>query len=151
MLQELNTATMGWLQYFHLAAIKGHLRALDEWIRRRIRCFIWKQWKTWRNRVNQLLAAGIGPWLAYGITSGKHGLWKVAGSPALTRTLPNAKLTELRSEVSWRGISRFQLIEPPDADPHGISPNDADFPSTPGTLAYRASTQVWLYRYSLVV
>jgi len=95
LLEELNTATMGWVQYFHPAAMKGHLHSLDEWIRRKVRCFIWKQWKTWRNRVDHLLTAGIGPWLAYGIASGKHGLWKVAGSPALTRTLPNAKLAEL--------------------------------------------------------
>lgn len=95
MLEELNTATMGWVQYFHIAEMKGYLKSLDQWIRRRIRCFIWKQWKTWRNRVKHLLAAGIGPWLAYGMVSGKHGLWKAAGSPALTRTLPNAKLSEL--------------------------------------------------------
>jgi RNA-directed DNA polymerase len=95
MLEELNTATMGWVAYFRIAVLKSHLQAVDAWIRRRIRCFIWKQWKTWKNRVKHLLAAGIGPWLAYGIASGKHGLWKVAGCEALTRAFPNAKLAQL--------------------------------------------------------
>ena len=108
LLEELNTATMGWVQYFHLAAMKKYLHALDKWIRRRIRCFIWKQWKTWRNRVNHLLAAGIGPWLAYGTASGKHGLWKVAGSPALTRSLPNAALTELGLKSL---LERYQSLQ----------------------------------------
>jgi RNA-directed DNA polymerase len=108
LLDELNTATMGWVQYFHLAAMKSHLQSLEEWLRRRIRCFIWKQWKTWRNRVDHLLVAGIGPWLAYGIASGKHGLWKAAGSPALTRTLPNAKLTELGLKSL---LERYQSLQ----------------------------------------
>lgn len=95
LLDELNTATMGWVQYFHLAALQGYFQSLDGWIRRRIRCFVWKQWKTWKNRVKHLLAAGVGPWLAYGVASGKHGLWKVAGCPAMTRALPNAKLAHL--------------------------------------------------------
>lgn len=108
MLEELNTATMGWVQYFHLAAMKGHLQSLDEWIRRRMRCFIWKQWKTWHNRVAHLVAAGVGPWLAYGLSSGKHGLWKAAGSPALTRTLPNAKLTEMGLKSL---LERYQSLQ----------------------------------------
>jgi len=108
LLEELNTSTMGWVQYFHLAAMKKHLHALDEWIRRRIRCFIWKGWKTWRNRVTHLLTAGMGPWLAYGIASGKHGLWKAAGSPALTRALPNAALAQLGLKSL---LERYQSLQ----------------------------------------
>ena len=93
LLRELNQSTMGWVNYFALARINSFCRVLDSWIRRRLRCFIWKQWKTWANRVSHLRKA-VGPWLAYGMASGKHGPWNAAGSPALCRAIPNHYLVE---------------------------------------------------------
>jgi RNA-directed DNA polymerase len=95
MLQELNTATMGWVNYFRIAQLKSICSKVDGWTRRRLRCFIWKQWKRYRTRVRHLREAGVGPWLAYGISSGKHGPWKVAGSPAMTKTVTDLYLEEL--------------------------------------------------------
>lgn len=89
---ELNRCTMGWVNYFSLAAIKSLTRDLDSWIQRRLRCFLWKQWKHYRTRVRHLQGAGVGPWLAYGVASGKHGPWAVSGCPAMTRAIPNAYL-----------------------------------------------------------
>jgi group II intron reverse transcriptase/maturase len=94
LLRELNQATMGWVNYFALAKVKSICRDLDSWIRRRLRCFIWKQWKTYANRVSHLHKAGIGPWLAWGMASGKHGPWNVAGSPAMQRAIPDKYLVE---------------------------------------------------------
>ena len=94
LLRELNQATMGWVNYFALAAVKSICRDLDSWIRRRLRCFIWKQWETYANRLQHLRKAGLGPWLAWGMVSGKHGPWNVSGSPALTRAVPNQYLEE---------------------------------------------------------
>lgn len=94
LLRELNQATMGWVNYFALAKVKSICRALDSWIRRRLRCFIWKQWKTYANRVSRLRKAGIGPWLAVGMASGKHGPWNVSGSPAMQRAIPDKYLVE---------------------------------------------------------
>jgi len=88
-IRELNQATMGWVNYFALAQVKSICDHLDSWIRRRLRCFIWKQWKTYANRLAHLRKAGVGPWLAWGMVSGKHGPWNVSGSPALTRAIPN--------------------------------------------------------------
>jgi RNA-directed DNA polymerase len=94
-LRELNQATMGWVNYFALARVKSICRNLDSWIRRRLRCFVWKQWKTYANRLHHLRKAGVGPWLAWGLASGKHGPWNISGSPALTRAIPNMYLVEL--------------------------------------------------------
>jgi group II intron reverse transcriptase/maturase len=93
-IRELNQATMGWVNYFALAKVKSICRGLDSWIRRRLRCFIWKQWKTYANRLHHLRKAGIGPWLAWGMVSGKHGPWNVSGSPALQRAIPDRSLVE---------------------------------------------------------
>lgn len=91
-IRELNQATMGWVNYFALAQVKSICRDLDSWIRRRLRCFIWKQWKTYANRLAHLRKAGVGPWLAWGMVSGKHGPWNASGSPALTRAIPSKHL-----------------------------------------------------------
>ena len=94
-LSELRTFTDGWVAYFWVARTPSVFQALDEWVRRRLRCYQWKQWKTPRRRARELRKAGAGPWLAWGMAYDGPGLWRAAGSPALTRALPNAKLTRL--------------------------------------------------------
>lgn len=94
MLDELNRYTMGWVNYFHIAEVKSICLDLDSWIRRRIRCFIWKQWKKPMTRRRHLIKAGVGPWLAIGVTCGKQGPWVVAGCPAMTRAATNQYLEE---------------------------------------------------------
>jgi RNA-directed DNA polymerase len=63
-LEELRTFTEGWVAYFWRARTPSVFRAVDEWIRRRLRCYQWKQWKTPRHRARELRKAGVGPWLA---------------------------------------------------------------------------------------
>jgi group II intron reverse transcriptase/maturase len=94
-LTELRTFTDGWVAYFWRSRTPSVFQALDSWIRRRLRCYQWKLWKTWRNRALQLEKAGVGPWLAYGVASKSYGPWHIAGCPAMTRALNNAKLTQL--------------------------------------------------------
>jgi len=43
--QKLREYIVGWVNYFKIADIKSLLVRLDEWLRRRIRMVIWKQWK----------------------------------------------------------------------------------------------------------
>jgi group II intron reverse transcriptase/maturase len=92
---DLNRYTTGWINYFGIAKAKSIAQELDGWIRRRLRCYIWKQWKTWRCRVDHLLKAGVDPILAYGMASGKHGPWKVALTPAMTKAASSQYLESL--------------------------------------------------------
>jgi len=94
MIEELNRYTMGWVNYFGIAKAQSLMVKLDSWIRRRLRRFIWKQWKGWRTRAHNLRKSGVGPWMAYGVASGKHGPWNVAGSTAMTRAVPNEYLKQ---------------------------------------------------------
>jgi RNA-directed DNA polymerase len=94
MLKELSRFTDGWVAYHRYTASRTVLRELDRWLRRRIRCFIWKQWKTRRRRASQLMKLGVGRWLAYGSAFNGMGPWRAAGSAALHRALTNARLTE---------------------------------------------------------
>ncbi len=95
MLRDLARTTDGWVNYFGLARTPSIYQELDGWIRRRLRCYIYKQWKKPRNRAQQLLKRGIGPWLAWGVAMKGYGCWKVAGTPALTQALTDQRLEQL--------------------------------------------------------
>jgi RNA-directed DNA polymerase len=94
-LTELGRFTDGWVSYFWCARTPSTFQKLDEWIRCRLRCYLWKQWKTPRRRARALLAAGVDPRRAWSTAHGGPGLWWVTGSPALKLALPNARLTRL--------------------------------------------------------
>jgi len=93
-LAELGTFTDGWVGYYWQARTPSVFQSLDEWIRRRLRCYQWKQWKTVHRRASELRKAGVGRYLAWGTAYDGPGLWRAAGSPALTRALPNAVLVQ---------------------------------------------------------
>jgi group II intron reverse transcriptase/maturase len=97
-IEDVNRYCKGWIHYFGIAKAKSIAQELDSWIRRRLRCYIWKQWKTWRCRVDHMLKAGVSPRLAYGIATGKHGPWKVSLTQAMTIAAPNATLESLGYE-----------------------------------------------------
>lgn len=73
--------------YFDLAEILSPLRDLDKWIRRRLRCYVWKQWG--RKGYRMLRRLGVDRWLAWNTAKSAHGPWRLSGSPALRYALPN--------------------------------------------------------------
>jgi RNA-directed DNA polymerase len=99
---ELGRATDGWVGYFGLARTPTIYQKLDEWIRRRLRCYLYKQWKKPRNRARQIIKLGVGPWLAWGVVMKGYGPWKVAGTPAMTRALTNERLERMGYSSLYR-------------------------------------------------
>ena len=89
---RLNSIVRGWMNYFKLADAKQLLQGLDEWIRRRIRMVTWKRWKKIRTRFKNLVKAGIGKGKAWEFANSRKGYWRVAGSPILSRAIPNVFL-----------------------------------------------------------
>ena len=82
----------GWLGYFGIASMKTTMHRWDEWLRRRFRMYIWKQWKLPRTRVKNLIKLGMEPWKAYRNGNSSRGYWTVAGSGILTKTITNERL-----------------------------------------------------------
>lgn len=41
---KLNTQLRGWADYFDLSQVKVMFEELDGWIRRKLRCVIWRQY-----------------------------------------------------------------------------------------------------------
>jgi group II intron reverse transcriptase/maturase len=95
MLEELRRALTGWMNYFGICRCKGLCEATDEWLRRRIRQFIWKQWKRVRTRIKRLRALGVNKDKAYQWACTRKGYWRTANSPILHTTLTNGHLKSL--------------------------------------------------------
>lgn len=117
-IQQLNRYVRGWMGYFRLSQTPRKFSDLDEWFRRRARQIRWKEWKRPRTRVAKLRKLGIRPNLAYqwGMTS--RAYWRIAGSPILTRALPNQHWVEeglLLFRTAWDRLQRPS--EPPYARP----------------------------------
>lgn len=87
--KELSTYLVGWRGYFGFCQTPSVLRALDQWIRRRLRAIAWKQWKRGPARFAELRRRGVGRDLAAQTAGSPHGPWRLANSPALTIALPN--------------------------------------------------------------
>lgn len=85
----------GWVGYFRLADMRGFLRQLDEWVRRKVRCVYWKSWKRVRTKRRALMRLGVPEGVARAWSNSRKAYWRVAGSGVLDRALDNAKLAEL--------------------------------------------------------
>ena len=88
MTKELSSYLRGWKSYFGFCETPSVLRNLDQWIRRRLRSVIWRQWKRGRRRYKQLCAHGVKKVLAAQTAGSSHGPWRIAKSPALHIAFP---------------------------------------------------------------
>ena len=90
-MENVKVYIRGWLGYFWIADMKSTMQRWDEWLRRRFRVYIWKQWKVPSARIRNLMKLGIPKYYAY-----KWGYvkayWNVAGSPILTSSITNERL-----------------------------------------------------------
>lgn len=85
----------GWVNYYKPADMKQLLKAVDEWMRRRIRAIYWKQWKKIKTRFKMLKHFGINEGKAWEFANTRKGYWRTANSPILSRTLDNQRLISL--------------------------------------------------------
>ncbi len=90
---DLKTYLLGWKAYFGIAEVLSPLRDIDKWIRRKLRCYIWKQWG--RSGYRKLRHLGVDRWTAWNTAKSAHGPWRLSKSPALYRALPNRYFTNL--------------------------------------------------------
>jgi len=75
---KLNQYLIGWIGYFRLASAKGHCEKLDQWIRRRLRMCLWKQWKRVRTRIRELRALRVPEWACCVMANSRRGAWEMS-------------------------------------------------------------------------
>ena len=87
-IQELRTYLTGWLGYFGFCQTPSGLENLEKWTRRKLRCLIWKRWKTGKNRYKELRKCGLTLiQAAEGAGDGKHGPWHMSRTPPINQAL----------------------------------------------------------------
>lgn len=89
---KLKQFITGWVNYFKLADMKNLLKATDEWLRRRLRMYIWKRWKRVRTRYAMLCKLGFDQNTAFKFACTRKGYWRVANSHILNVSVTNARL-----------------------------------------------------------
>lgn len=92
---DLTKFIRGWIGYFGFCEARYVLRDLDSWIRRRLRCFIWKKWKTFKRRRRGLMERGITEAPASQTAARSRGCWSTSNVPPLRRAFPIAYFNAL--------------------------------------------------------
>lgn len=83
---ELRITLLGWKAYFGIAEVLSPLRDIDKWLRRKLRCYIWKQWG--RSGYRELRKRGVSVREAWNTSKSAHGPWRLSKTPALSLALP---------------------------------------------------------------
>lgn len=94
-IKEINEITTGWINYYGISYMKGYIRRIDHWIRRRIRQIIWKRWKKVKTRYRSLRKLKVPEQKAWEWANTRKGYWHIACSHILHRTITNKILEKI--------------------------------------------------------
>jgi RNA-directed DNA polymerase len=86
--RELTPVLRGWVNYFRLAEVKGVFEELDGWIRRKLRCILWRQWKRSLTRATNLMKRGLGEARAWRSATNGRGPWWNSGASHMNEAFP---------------------------------------------------------------
>lgn len=95
MVEQLTSYLRGWGSYFGFCQTPSVLEDLNSWVRRRLRCVQWKQWKRPNRRVAELVQRGVSRYWARATAGTPHGHWRVSRCPALQHAMPDAFWAQL--------------------------------------------------------
>jgi RNA-directed DNA polymerase len=95
MSEDLSRYLRGWLGYFGKCETPSVLAGLEQWLRRRLRSAIRKQWRRGTVRFAELRKRGVGADWAAPTAGSALGPWRLANSPALSIALSNAYFDSL--------------------------------------------------------
>ena len=89
---ELRRYVIGWLGYFGISNTYKELLALEDWMRRRVRLYYWKQWKQPRTRRRNLIKLGADPAKVKLASRSRKGYWRMSSNSIVQAALTNAYL-----------------------------------------------------------
>jgi RNA-directed DNA polymerase len=86
--RDLNRIIPGWLNYFRNGLSKKLLTELNRWLIRRLRAFLWEQWKLPRTKVRNLKKLGIRHYDAVLLGNTRKGPWRISDYQTMNYALP---------------------------------------------------------------
>ena len=105
---ELTPLLRGWMNYFRLAEVKGVFDELDSWMRRKLRCLIWRQWKRTPARAKGLMRRGLKETQAWESANNGRGPWWNAGASHMHAAFPKSYFDRCRLPSLLDQRLRFQ-------------------------------------------
>lgn len=93
--RQLNKLLSGWIGYFKLTEYPSQLKALDGWIRRKLRCYRLKQRKRSWPIAKFLRSLGVPAQSAWITAKSSKGWWRLSASPALHHAMTKAWFDKL--------------------------------------------------------
>ena len=85
---EITPFLRGWVAYFRLSQVKNVFEEMDQWIRRKMRLILWRQWKRPRTRAKKMIRLGIDRARAYPSAYNGRGPWWNAGASHMNAAVP---------------------------------------------------------------
>lgn len=93
--EDLNPLVRGWANYYRQAERYEEFEDLDRWLRRKLRCLIWRSWKGIKTRTRRLITLGFAESKAWKCASNGRGPWWHAGSSHMNAACPKAYFQRL--------------------------------------------------------
>jgi group II intron reverse transcriptase/maturase len=91
-LAKIKQLIVGWINYFRIAKMKTVLSEIDQKLRKRIRVVIWKQWKVFKARYENLLKLGASKRNARYTAGCRKGYQYVCGTATIQSAISNERL-----------------------------------------------------------
>ena len=90
--KRLNEVIRGWINYFRFADMKGIMSKMTGHLNRRIRCLLWKQWKTCKGRYIRLKRLGVSEIDARELSGSRKSYWNNSMNPTIHIAISNKRL-----------------------------------------------------------
>ena len=94
-IQDLRPVIRGWVVYYRLSEVHGIFEVLDKWLRRKLRCIQWRQWKRPWTRRKMLIALGLAEDRANHSALNGRGPWWNAGASHMHHAMPTRQLLDM--------------------------------------------------------
>lgn len=92
---ELMPILRGWMNYFRDIEVRNVLETLDGWLRRKLRCLLWRHWKRTITRARYLMRQGLSEERAWTSATNGRGPWWNAGASHMNQSYPKTFFDKL--------------------------------------------------------
>jgi RNA-directed DNA polymerase len=107
-IESLKPTLRGWINYFRLSEVKGIFEELDGWIRRSLRCIIWRQWKRSYTRAKGLMKRGLAEKRAWESAANGRGSWWNSGASHMNHAFAKKFFDQLGLVSLLDSVFKFQ-------------------------------------------
>lgn len=94
-IEQLRPKLIGWVSYFRKSEVRIAFEELDQWIRRKLRTILWRQWKRNWTRARELERRGLTHERAWASATNGRGPWWNAGASHMNQAVPTRYLSQM--------------------------------------------------------